>query len=303
MRISEAGKICSRLWCLGREESMVYLLEGSESSMIINGGMSCILPDILYQMKDFGIDDGRIKKILILHAHFDHVGIVPFFKRRDPEVEIYASARAWEILKMSRAISTINLFSSLANENMKIENDLAPYDLKWRNDISSGVTVSEGDRISLGDLGVLILETPGHSSCSISAYVPKIKALFPSDGGGIPYKGEIITMGNSNYTLFQESLEKLKNFEADYICADHYGYVTGREAKTFIAETIDSAKKYRDFIESLYFRTGDIDTTVKYMVDATLTKHPDYFMREEILAGVYGQMAKHIAKVLEEKKS
>jgi len=302
VRIREAGKVCDHLWCLGREESDVYVLEGSEISMIISGGMTCIVPDILRQMEAFGIDEGRIKKLLILHTHFDHVGIVPFFKRRHPDMEIYASARGWEILRRPEAISTINSFSTLTNENMKVKDDLSIYDLEWRDDVS-GVTVFEGDRIYLGGMAVSILETPGHSSCSISAYVPEIKALFPSDGGGIPHGDDIIPSGSSNYTLFQQSLEKLKDLDVDYFCADHFGYVTGGEARTFISSAIGAAKEYRALIESVYRRTGDIDATVKHLVDITFEQRPDYFLRREILAGVCGQMVKHIAKAIENGKS
>ena len=56
-------------------------------------------------------------------------------------------------------------------------------------------------------------------------------------------------------------------------------------------------------MESVYRRTGDIDTTVKHLVDITFEQRPDYFLRREILAGVCGQMVKHIAKAIENGKS
>ena len=298
MRIRDFGKVRDNLWHLGRVESGIYILQGQKHSMIINGGMSCIVPDILKQMKIFNIDEGRIDKLLILHAHFDHVGIVPFLKRRHPELEIYASARAWEILKTPKAIRTINLFSTLINEKMGVNAEVSSYDLDWRDDVS-GITVKEGSSIDLGGLTVSIMETPGHSSCSISAYVPEIKVLFPSDAGGIPYRNEIVPAGNSNYTLFQQNLEKLKHVDADYICADHFGYVTGEEAKSFISKTSDVAKQFRKLMESTYRRTGDVEEAVQHLIDIRYKKRPDYFMSREILTGVYGQMVKHIAAALE----
>jgi glyoxylase-like metal-dependent hydrolase (beta-lactamase superfamily II) len=294
VRIRDFGKVRDNLWHLGREESGIYVLQGLEHSMIINGGMSCIVPDILGQMNIFNIDEGRIDKLLILHAHFDHVGIVPFLKRRHPEMEIYASARAWEILTTPKAISTINQFSTLTNEKMGINDELSSYDLDWRDDVS-GITVKEGDSIDLGGLTVSIMKTPGHSSCSISAYVPEIKVLFPSDAGGIPYRDEIIPAGNSNYTLYQQSLEKLKVLDADYICADHFGYVIGEETRSFVSKTSDVAKQFRELMESAYRRTGNVDEAVQHLIDIRYKERPDYFMSREILTGVYRQMVKHIA--------
>ena len=262
MRIRNPGKVRDRLWFLGREESGVYLLEGKDGFMIVSGGMSYILPDLLRQFKEFGIDEEGITKLLILHAHFDHVGIVPFFKRRHPKLEVYASGRGWEILQMGKAINTINEFSQTVTKRVGKEEVYSTLDLDWRDDIT-GKTVCEGDRIDLGGLEVSILEIPGHSSCTIAAYVPEFKALFPSDGGGIPFDQTIIPSGNSNFTRYQENLERLNTLEVEYFCADHYGYILGEEAREFTPKTIEIAKQFRTQVEEIYRSAKDIDLTAK----------------------------------------
>jgi glyoxylase-like metal-dependent hydrolase (beta-lactamase superfamily II) len=268
--------------------------------MIVSGGMSYIVPDLLQQFKEFGINGNRIKKLLILHSHFDHVGIVPFFKRRYPEIEVCASERGWEILQMDKAIPTINEFSRNTAQRMKKEDVYSTYDLEWRKDVS-GKTLREGDHIDLGGLEVLILEIPGHSSCCIAAYVPQLKALFPTDGGGIPFDKTIVTSGNSNYTKYQQSLERLKDFEVDYYCADHYGYVTGGEAQDFILKTIEMAKKNRVLMEQVYRSTGDVDVAAKRLISSFYDENPSYFLSPEIFLDVYRQMVRHIASVIEGK--
>jgi glyoxylase-like metal-dependent hydrolase (beta-lactamase superfamily II) len=300
MRIRKAGKVIEHLWFLGREESGVYLLEGNDGSMIVSGGMSYIIPDLLRQFKKFGIDEGRIKKLLILHAHFDHVGIVPFFKRRHPGIEIYASQRGWEILKMDKAINTINEFSRAVTKRMEREEVYSTFNLDWREDIS-GKVVREGDRIDLGGLGAAIIEIPGHSSCCIAAYVPEFKVLFPTDGGGIPFDKTIITSGNSNYTKYQESLERLKGLPVEYYCADHYGYVTGEEAREFISKTIEMASRTRTLMEEVYRSTRDIDVAAEKLVSSFYDENRGYFLSPEIFLDVYRQMVRHIASVMEGK--
>ena len=299
MRIRQPGKIQDALWFLGREESCVYLLEGTDQSMIVSGGMSYIMPDLLQQFKILGINETRIKRLLILHAHFDHVGIVPFLKRRYPELEVYASFRARELLLQRKVIDTINQFSRDTAKHMGMGKAYDTYDLDWRGDIHVN-PISEGHRIDLGNLQIQIYETPGHSSCSISAYVPSLKALFPSDGGGIPYKGMIIASGNSNYTKFQQSLEKLKDLEVEYLCADHYGYVIGDEAKGFIHNTIVAAKDRRASVEEVYRRTKNIEATVNELVSRFENENPDYLISPEINKGVYRQIVRHIASTLTE---
>src|SRR4030042_2701591 len=236
--------------------------------------MSYLVPDLLRQFEGFVIDEKRITKLLILHSHVDHVGTVPFFKRRYPNVEVYASARCWEILQMPKAIESINAFGRSVAKRMGREGVHATYDLAWRNDIT-GTIVSEGDRIDLDDLVVQIIETPGHSSCSLSAYVPQFKTLFASDAGGVPYKGKILPLGNSNFTLFQHSLEKLKDLAVEYVCADHYGYIAGNEARDFFRPTIEFARQERASLEEAYRRTGDIDIIARELTADFYRKNPD----------------------------
>ena len=144
MRIRKPGKIRERLWFFGREESGVYLLDGKEGAMLISGSMSYIVPDLLQQFKVFGIHEEKITKLLILHSHFDHVGIVPFFKRRQPGMVVYASQRAWEILQMKKAVKTINEFSRDVAKRMGREDVYSTLDLEWRKDVT-GKTVREGN--------------------------------------------------------------------------------------------------------------------------------------------------------------
>jgi glyoxylase-like metal-dependent hydrolase (beta-lactamase superfamily II) len=300
MRIRKPGKVQERIWFLGREESGVYLLEGNNGSMIVSGGMSYIVSDLLHQFEEFGIDETRIKKLLILHSHFDHVGIVPFFKRHHPGIEVYASPRGWEILQTDKAILTINEFSRNVAKRMGKEDVYLTYDLEWRNDIS-GKAVREGDRIDLGNLEVSILEIPGHSSCCIAAYVPELKALFPTDGGGIPFNETIVTSGNSNYTKYQQGLERLRDLDVDYYGADHYGYVIGEEAWEFIPKCIEMAKKNRALMEQVYRSTRDIDAAAQKLISSFYEENPSYFLSPEIFLDVYRQMVRHLATVIEGK--
>ncbi len=294
MRVRQAGQICQGLWLLGREESCVYLLEGKKSSMLISGGMSYIVLDIMRQIRLFGIDLSRVSMLLILHAHFDHVGIVPYLKRQRPALEVLASRRAWELLGTPKVLETINSFSRAVASRMGRLEALDGYDLEWRADIT-GKALGEGDRIDLGGLEVQILETPGHSSCSISAWVPQLGAIFASDAGGIPFKDTIITSGNSDFTRFQENLERFKGLPVRYVCADHYGYVCGEEAWVFMSRAAETASQRRREMEELYLQTGDIEEAARELTRRFYAQNPDYLLTPEIFQGVFKQMVRHVA--------
>ena len=297
MRIRTAGKVNERIWYLGRMESGMYLLVVNGEAMLISAGISCILEDVLTQMESFGIEGEQITSLLILHSHFDHVGTVPYFRRKYPALKVYASQRAWDILTMPKAVETMNAFSRTVAEKMGCLDVLARHDLDWRNDVQ-GTIVRDGDLLKVGDLEVRIMETPGHSSCSISAYIPEVKTLLPSDAGGIPIDEAIFPSGNSNYTQYQDSLERLKDLEVEYYGADHYGYIVGPEARDYVRRTITAAAELRTRIESAYRKSGDIDRASHLLTEELYTRHPDYFLAPEIIVGVFGQMVKHIAKAM-----
>jgi glyoxylase-like metal-dependent hydrolase (beta-lactamase superfamily II) len=295
MRIRQAGKVTDGLWYLGREESGVYVLEGKDSSILINGGLSYIVPNVLKQMSDFGIDAGKIKKALILHSHFDHIGIVPFFKRTFPEIEVLASKRAWEILAMPKAINIANTFSKSVAGKMGAVAGIEKYDLDWRDDVT-GTTLVEGDEIDLGGKTLNVMETPGHTGCSISVYDPDLKALFPSDAMGIPFKDIVFPSANTDFTQYQETLERLKPLPVNFMCADHYGYVTGEEATRFTEMTIQEARNLRAQMENVYRSLGDIDAAAKAINEEYYKVNPDYFISADILEGVFRQIVKYLAK-------
>lgn len=296
MRVRNAGRVTEHLWYLGREEAGVYILEGNNGSIMINGAMSFILPDVLQQMREFGIDASKIRKILILHSHFDHVGIVPYLTRNYPGIDVYASASAWKILAMPKAVEVINSFSRLSEKQVGSEGILDSYGIEWRDDIT-GITLAEGDSIDLGDIALSILETPGHSNCSITAFEPESKALFASDAAGIAYQNFCFPSMNTNITQYLESLEKLKSLPVSYLCADHYGYITGDEASRFAAMTIEEAHKWKATMEESYHSSGgDIDASAKTITDYFYHQMPNYFITREILEGVFRQMVKFISK-------
>ncbi len=292
MRFRKPGKVIDNLWYLGTEESGVYALRGDRGTALISGGMSYILPGVLSQMGAFGIAPGEITTLVILHSHFDHVGIVPYFARKYPAIRVVGSEAAIATFQKPRAIEFINGYNLLMAGERK--ESLREFDLEWRPDIVV-LPAREGERIDLGGVHLKIFETPGHSNCSISAYEPDHKILFASDAVGIPFSDKLFPAMNTNVDQFLASLEKLDSLEVDVFCADHYGYITGEEARTIVRQTIDEALNMKTaFIEALRRNDSDIDAAAKQCLAYTYEQMPGYFLAPEILEGVLKQTLKYL---------
>ena len=245
MRYRTPQTIHPRIEYLGRQEMNVYLLKGKEY-MIVEGGMSYIVPDMLRQFQERGIDMNRITRLLLLHSHFDHCGIGPFFKHRLPSLRIIGSRRSQELYRKEKVIQFIRDRNREMIRFFKMEKEAAELNLDFDR-MAVDEAVGEGDAIDLGEgVEVRIIEMPGHSSCSIAAYVPSLKALFPSDAGGIPGEGEeIFPSGNEDFILYQKSLEKLGPLHVEVVCLALNGAFLGQDARDYISRSAEEAEKMR----------------------------------------------------------
>ena len=245
MRLLTPQRIRPQIEFLGAPEMCVYLLKGKEY-MIVEGGMSYVVPLMLRQFREREIDPSRITRILLLHSHFDHCGIVPFFKRMIPQLKVVGSQRSQELFRKEKVVQFIRARNREMIEALKMEKEATELNLDF-DQIAVDEVVGEGDGIDLGEgLRVRIMEMPGHSSCSIAAYVESLKALFPSDAGGIPGEGEeIFASGNEDFILYQKSLEKLRPLDVEILAAARNGAFVGKAAREFILRSIEAAEKMR----------------------------------------------------------
>jgi hypothetical protein len=116
---------------------------------------------------------------------------------------------------------------------------------------------------------------------------------------GIPFSDKLFPSMNTNIDQFLESLEKLRPLKVNLFCADHYGYITGEEAKTVVSETIEESLKLKELLYETFRRNADIDRAARETTSSFYQQMPGYFIAPEIFEGVFKQIFKYIAKTLE----
>jgi len=294
MIIDHPGNVTERILLLGEKASCIYLLKGDGEYAILGGGMTYIVFDVIRQLQEFNIEEKKIKQMVILHSHFDHCGIVPFFKRRWPWIQITASARAKELLDKPKVIESISFLNEMLLAERGLEEKAETPGLEF-GEINVDHIVGEGDVIPCGDLSMEVIETPGHSSCSIAVYVPQEKAMFASDAGGIPFGDKVFTTANSNFDRYQDSLEKMAGYEIDVYLAEHFGARTGDDGRDYLRQSINDAMETRGILEASYRKTQDVQKSIQEITDRFMEWVPDGFMPRDIIEMVIGQMLKYIA--------
>jgi glyoxylase-like metal-dependent hydrolase (beta-lactamase superfamily II) len=273
----------------------MYLVDGGDESMLVEGGMAYVAPDILRQVDEFGIDGGKIKRLVILHAHFDHCGLIPFLKKLWPWATVSGSARAKELLSDPEVTRRIAELNQAVIVRARLEDQARDLGFTFtRVDVEE--TLAGGDAIACGDVTAEIIDVPGHSSCSIAMYMPQERALFVSDALGVRYRDFYMPTGNSNYDLYEASLEKLAEYDADLVLTGHYGGAAGKEARALLLDSIEDSKRARALLETTYKRTRDRKKSVEELVDLFMKQAPDNFLSRDVFTVIMGQTMRFIAK-------
>jgi metallo-beta-lactamase class B len=142
-----AFRIAPTVCSVGTAELGCYLITGSRGHILINTGLADSPPLILASLRSLGIEPRDIRIMLTNQAHFDHVGGFAEMQRLTG-ASIYATAADAPLLRDGGA-SDPGHFSTFAP--VKVDRVL-----------------KDGEIITLGDISLTVIATPGHTPGSAS---------------------------------------------------------------------------------------------------------------------------------------
>jgi glyoxylase-like metal-dependent hydrolase (beta-lactamase superfamily II) len=186
--------------------------------------------------------------ILLTHTHYDHVGALPYIRDRYPQAMVLASEYAQKVLQKESARKVIGeLGEEAARTYLGTE-------MKVRTDgLVVNQVVGENDEIDLGDTIIQVLETPGHTTCSLSYYILPEKILLASESTGILIEPELVhTAILKSYRDSLASGEKMKNLQANTIILPHYGVLPSHYNERYWELFFQTTYEKRDYIQKLY---------------------------------------------------
>lgn len=257
------------------------LITGSEKAAVLDCGMAYCGEELVENIKR-ELGSRPLDYAILTHTHYDHVAGLPYLKKEWPELISIGAEYGKEILEKPTALKRIEELSRIAWQKyrgsaMSDEEELCIL----MEGLSIDQVVKDYDRISLGDKELLVLETPGHTSCSLTFVLEPDSIIFPSESIGV-LKEKDGTMTSPILKSYHEvisSIEKCRNVGANYIISPHYGMVPEEFVHSYWDIAAATAEEVKDLVLNLKANGASNEEilnefTDKYFRGSTIKQQP-----------------------------
>lgn len=234
---------------LGNDHFRLYLA-GLDDKVLIEGGVSGILPVVRRQAAVMAPDASHVGRIVVMHAHFDHVCGIPGL------LEIFTKARTWGSAGAAEVMSRPKITAGFFSQDTEMSRTLGvdagavrsggePPKIDIQNIINDGAEWALGKGFSLR-----FTSTPGHSPCSLTAYCPEEEILFSSDSAGFPVeKNMVFPIFFDGYRDYVQSIKRMMKIPVSVLAGAHEEIITGRrQVREYLQMALDWAEKTREFV-------------------------------------------------------
>jgi glyoxylase-like metal-dependent hydrolase (beta-lactamase superfamily II) len=270
MTLHKTGRLARNLIAIGTVRYPAYIATGRENVMM-EAGISAMGPRYYEELKRVLGDPNKLDKLFLTHSHFDHIGTVPYLKRRIPNLKIGASALVKDVIGRPGAVKVIKRLSEeyerkFLGSPIGAESEFAPFDID--------IEFTDGMEFDLGG-GVVIktIATPGHTRDSFCFYLPHARALVSGEAVGMPYSENYVSAEFlSSYEDYLASIARIAPLDIEMILLPHDRVLAGEEVEGYFEKSIETAKSYKDkLVEVTGQCGGDLEAAAE-----RIASEPDF---------------------------
>ncbi len=220
-------------------DSHVYVI-GNPSShdlTMVDAGLAGKGRYKLQAIRKLGIEPADIKRIIMTHTHFDHIGCLREVSEELTNAELWVHRIEAEALEAGddRAVYGMEMFRAMCASQYGIAKDAFRFAVQKK--------LEGGERLSLGGMIWECIHIPGHSAGSIGLYNPDEKVLIPGDVVYADYAIGRFDLYGADPRQHRESLFRLADLDVAVLLPGHNRIMTKVEPG-YIAQTARQWESY-----------------------------------------------------------
>lgn len=208
-------KVCDGVYIIGGsditrpEDCCVYLVEAGNELVLIDAGAGRSVGQLIDNTRILGLNPDHITRLIATHGHIDHVG--GLYELKDV-LGVDVIAHELELPAIEEGLS--NLTADYL------------YGVKYRPVKVDLILQGEQNHLDIGGRVFTCMHTPGHTPGSISVYVDidGKRILFGQD-----IHGPFNRSWGSDKQQWRESMNRLLELKADFLCEGHFGIYSSRQ--------------------------------------------------------------------------
>ena len=191
----------------------IYLVNGGSEYALIDVGTGAGLDQVINNVRADGLDPGRINHLIVTHYHTDHAGGLA-------QAREMTGARTYASTGCAPAIETADE-DAIGLAHAKA-GGFYPPDYRFEP-CPINVRYREDDSITVGDLKLVALETPGHCAGHASLLLQGKDRTYLFSGDSLFWGGTIILQNLPDCSLQDTvaSINKLALVEFDALLPGH----------------------------------------------------------------------------------
>ena len=275
MWFKQPTKLNDQIRFLGTHELCHYLVQG-DVAMIVGCGMNHVTPALESQFNELDIDPATVKYAVVTHSHFDHMGAIPYLRKRFPKIQVLGTAAAQTALAKPKVVDYNARMNDVAAQQLGLDGDCTPLQGMPPEVFAVDRVVSEGELIDLGaGITAQFLEVPGHSKCCVATYIPALRTLFPTDTTPHPveeWNDLAFPSAQYDFSAYLASLRRLNDLDVDIVGLDHHGVMQGGDAKEFLELGLRRTLELQQHVLNQYSLSQDIDQISREVAEEALEK-------------------------------
>jgi len=217
-----------------------YVLRGRKTAIVETGPTSSI-PNLLSGLRELNVELEDVIYVAISHIHIDHGGGVGTLLKYLPKAQVIVHQRGASHLANPeklwlRSKEVLKGVAEIYGAPEPVAEDRI-------------IMAMDGMSFDIGDnVGLKVVETPGHSSHHLSYWEASSRGIFTGDAAGI-YLNEFDVIVPTTPPPFcldvaLASLDKLSRFKPNFLCYSHFGKAS------------DALVKFKTYVQRLRLWTS-----------------------------------------------